>query len=663
MTVLWLLNMVLQFLFTYVVFNFFLAHPATPERLLDLLAFRLTDAHHVIFSDPVSRQSMSAQLCQESRNDGLHLAGSQVMTRLHFASYLDKGWGLPLKAGQVLCLLCLLVWACLCIADVKGSFQFAFALWSVPRHARSRLAENRGEVYLERVSAIRRYMLVVCVVIPRLVLTCFLFCTGVVFLCYTVNLQDLLLDTLALGFILDIDELLFSVLTPARVLRLHRRMRPVPLTPMQTLRDAGCGSARTKSCICAKAVVSFSRWIPVQSVATAVGLACFLVMVFFDMVSPITVNLQVAADILCEGRHDFVYSIAPDTTMVHAARTPGIMQEDLGQRLAEGRSHSYMENTVLQMTELHRPLGETEIGRQLLQNFWPDGTKAGQIWNNDADLPLSIEDAEATESGYLAVRSAFLGTVAAAASTQRCRDISAGLAQDRLAIEALISSATEGHLTDCNDSRLASAVHWANMTQLRALCPQSSNCSNPWYFFSHADWGCPPDCKSDNQVSSDFAAKLEASPCVDDLSETWRLSAMSDYLKGLRDFATVRPGFDQNLNSADTRATLEAVLSRYEAVTGRPSGHSVASVQQSITEFTTFALWKNGTFELAPGLPLYKANGEQFTGCAFWTDKVLEDILDLNMCSGTAHQTIAFLCPMACRCPARWHESCPRSCV
>ena len=79
-----------------------------------------------------------------------------------------------------------------------------------------------------------RVGLAMCIVSARLSIACFLCYTGSMFLVYTTSMEDLLLNALALEFVMSLDELFFEALAPDQLrdvmgaiapLRIPRRAR------------------------------------------------------------------------------------------------------------------------------------------------------------------------------------------------------------------------------------------------------------------------------------------------------------------------------------------------------------------------------------------------------------------------------------------------------
>ncbi|CAK0902444.1 unnamed protein product [Prorocentrum cordatum] len=114
--------------------------------------------------------------------------------------------------------------------EVNVTAMFVHALCSVPRESSTKLAKyTDGKFAFQSISSAGLYSIMLLVVVPRLAIAFFLLNAGLLFLCHTVNLQQLLFNSLALGFVLDIDEMIYPIFVPSRVQRVASRMRPFTL--------------------------------------------------------------------------------------------------------------------------------------------------------------------------------------------------------------------------------------------------------------------------------------------------------------------------------------------------------------------------------------------------------------------------------------------------
>jgi len=97
------------------------------------------------------------------------------------------------------------------------------------------LAKDDGTFVFRYITSTRVYAIVLFAAVPRAVIAAFLSMAGLFFLCYTVNLEQMLLNSLALSFVLDIDEMIYPIFVPSRVQRVASRMRPFELKELAEL--------------------------------------------------------------------------------------------------------------------------------------------------------------------------------------------------------------------------------------------------------------------------------------------------------------------------------------------------------------------------------------------------------------------------------------------
>jgi hypothetical protein len=288
---------------------------------------------------------------------------------------------------------------------------------------------------------------------------------------------DLILNAIALAFVLDCDELVFQMFVPQRTWALQARLEPIPV-PMQPL-TAKLGS----------------WFIPL---ARALLVSGVLVLVYFLVLTPFHWRLQQANYILCSGDLDFVYAESSATGLVHVARSKDFE--------TSSEDWTYVEQVVLQVASDARGRVNLSSG-----HGWEVPTKLkdslSSMGGEGFVVPAQIEIG--AESMSLAVFStAAFGeivemqswTTEVAAESLPCADL--GVQQSAsAALGRLRLIAGDPNISDCSD------VPWQycsqlNMTQLRALCPARCSCHRApgdgalTGFFGHPKYGCPAQCAS-----------------------------------------------------------------------------------------------------------------------------------------------------------------------
>ena len=140
--------------------------------------------------------------------------------------------------------------------------------------------------YRLRAVATRRKIASTILLLYRLVAAALLLYVGTNFLVYTVNVTELILNAVALGIILDIDDLLFDAMatTPGR--HLVHQLDPLHMPSLPRIRGADAKS------------VFMSLFIP--------GLT---ILVYYSMLEPFVGTLASVKEAMCGGNQNFVWTL------------------------------------------------------------------------------------------------------------------------------------------------------------------------------------------------------------------------------------------------------------------------------------------------------------------------------------------------------------------
>jgi hypothetical protein len=151
-----------------------------------------------------------------------------------------------------------------------------------------------------------RTMTLFLVVIPRLIMSVVLYIMGARLLATTKQVENLLLITMALKFILDFDELLYQSFAPRRVKHLYKHLKGINV-PRSTLQER----AESRS----------SATLPVSKCCL---LWVVLLVVWFLFAWPFYARIHAAWSIVCSGNVDFV--IVDNNGNVRAQPEPAVPQ-------------------------------------------------------------------------------------------------------------------------------------------------------------------------------------------------------------------------------------------------------------------------------------------------------------------------------------------------
>merc|ERR1711968_134231 len=159
--------------------------------------------------------------------------------------------------------------------------------------------ELENYLILESLSFRRKIMLLFAVIVPRFAITAVLGYKGVSFLILTESKKDLILNTVALAFIIEVDELLFATFAPFRAKYVISRFEPLRTTPDKLLRLLGTRLS----------MESFF-WLAVA--LTLVTLS------YLSWFHEVLIMRDFAYEILCGGQTNFVFPTSLATGIVHA---------------------------------------------------------------------------------------------------------------------------------------------------------------------------------------------------------------------------------------------------------------------------------------------------------------------------------------------------------
>lgn len=273
------------------------------------------------YADKISMRSMASQVCE--LDSKMPFAGTQ---RTIFGK-MDEFR----KTGMPLSILSQLIWMVTVFAELSKVAQFTKALLTVKRGTYTKMVTVNATDHVDDTGSLngffvairleqihpRRAMLLICLVLlPRAVIAVLLGFVGAQFLVLTSDMGDLLLNAIALAFIIDLDDVIFAAFMPVRAQVLMQNLDPLPARGFALNWRFPWASALTK-------------------LSTATGV---ILLIVFSLTMHFFANLTQATDILCSGNVDFVVAESKASGIVHAART----QQDAGITTAE--------EAVLQLT-------------------------------------------------------------------------------------------------------------------------------------------------------------------------------------------------------------------------------------------------------------------------------------------------------------------------
>jgi hypothetical protein len=655
-------NFVFQFTFCFMIWTYMLEPDVNSSTLDTLLKFRLSIAHNVEFADPITRQSLAQQLCNE--DDKVHYAAGQLSLLKDVKTFMGG-------SGVQLMILAEILFLCVVVTELDRIAQFAKAVMSLGRSAETKLilvdgcendvddsAEriNAEDLYqisvatrVEKISPLRVYFVWVCIIVPRLIICLFLAVTGVRFIGKTHSVDDLVLNCVAIAFVMDLDEVAFEGFVPRRLKTLINEMEPIPCKPLN--------------------YKASRRLMPVVWQITKIFMVLVSVIAFYSLVLVrFFWQLEQVDHILCSqgSTLDFVYARNSANNIIYVARSQN--------------SDDWTPDEVTMMT-----VANLDIEPRF---DWISGILDKQMElgiSSDADSPAivigstttRVSDAEYDAGKYEAIVELGGMSLEQAASSIVCRDLGSSKEQ-RSYLAALQVLMKNTSIEACAD------VSWhyctlREMTQLRALCPVRCNCHvPPTYelvgnkkalagYFQSPQGGCPQSCQPQLETSNTirFVQGNATGRCTD-------LEADDIVLKGSTRMKSSSQCFVNNTIDADCSELppkafwwLTFVAGLFEHLTADVAFPDIVNdtVTQSDSHFAVSSSTKpalvewvstgkmaqsflDGSWDLMPGVP----HPRGLRGCDYLTSFEVRSLLNTDLCSTEEYSSISFMCPVSCGC-------------
>ncbi|CAE7522831.1 unnamed protein product [Symbiodinium sp. CCMP2456] len=179
-----------------------LDNPWTSDQVGEMLKWRVNSGHKQFFPD--SGETLSQRLCSRK----LWNFQQEVYNEVY--DYLSK----PVP-GVVLSFLAVALWMLTIMMEYRSCVEQALGVWHLPSMKTEDEFEevtDDGEIVVRGISPCLRVVAIVTLIIPRLFIMSSLAVVGSIYVAQTASLADIVLNCLALAFVLDVDELVAQVL-------------------------------------------------------------------------------------------------------------------------------------------------------------------------------------------------------------------------------------------------------------------------------------------------------------------------------------------------------------------------------------------------------------------------------------------------------------------
>ena len=195
--------------------------------------------------------------------------------------------------GGYVCMLAVCLWVITVCIDARRAFDKLAALRCLPRGSKSDIrvesaVDGTSRVIITQISYAR---LVACVLVQllRLVIGAVLLWFGSLYLIHTIEINELILNAVALEFVLRIDDILFVCFVPTRVRALIKHGKPLSAPSVFKTKDG----------------------LDIRSVLSFLVCLCLVLVLYFTELVPQKHILEQAQHAMCGGDLDFVYAKDP----------------------------------------------------------------------------------------------------------------------------------------------------------------------------------------------------------------------------------------------------------------------------------------------------------------------------------------------------------------
>lgn len=309
-------NIVMQVMFINILFDkSFLGSPFS-DQVVHAQVWRTRSAHDSKHLD-LADTSLVTRVCGEdnsllvSSNQAKLISDINKFLGLNKESFTMK----PFPAGVQLSLLCIILYILCVFKELRTVWNSFLALLHVPRSSRSVLEDSK----FKSISHSRLVMLALAHA-TRFALACALLISGVQWLARTTSIVDLILNAVALGGILDIDEFLFVAMVPSKIQMAIQKLEAIKVTYRKKHSEA-------------------------ESMIFGICLLCAVLLPWFLLLEPLSLEMLEVKHQMCDGIQNFVVSYNADVQMAVGWVTTGELKNEI-ETLAEKAVDSFKLKTA-----------------------------------------------------------------------------------------------------------------------------------------------------------------------------------------------------------------------------------------------------------------------------------------------------------------------------
>ena len=295
---LFLTNLALQLVFCFVVYWILGASTGEAKKKIysertvqELVEWRRSIAHDANFYKRATLHSMAQRVCDGDA--GLESSTSQQERYESLAAYIGGVDEPRTNFGAWMATACLFVFLLSMVNELRGTLHLGVAVAALPAGRRTELRSaedgdnDGGTISLLRISRARRGIALAALVL-RALRDAVLLWFGCRWLVNTVDLGELLLNAVALEFVISIDELVFGTLAPMRTKARLASIRPLRIEKARRATVVGR--------------------VDIWSLGTLIFVFGFVLTIRVTLLGWQLDVLVRARDAICGGDQDFVYT-------------------------------------------------------------------------------------------------------------------------------------------------------------------------------------------------------------------------------------------------------------------------------------------------------------------------------------------------------------------
>ncbi|CAE7660819.1 unnamed protein product [Symbiodinium sp. CCMP2456] len=454
-----LLNLLMQGSFTQILLSEYFMGEPFETRVQSAIDWRTSIAHDSRYLD-LAGTSLVSRVCAGDGSLILSTVQATLIEQINDflglqATEFDFNFWQP---GTLLCMLCILLWSLCVYKEFRKIWHALEAATTIPKASATDFRDNT----IHCLSWGRALALLITYII-RAGIASVLLVAGILWLARTTSIEELMLNSVALNAILDVDEFLFEGMTPIKIQHAIRSVEPIS--------------------------VKYShRRSQVESMVHFLAVLATVLASYLFLLVPLCETMMTVKRELCDGQRDFVVAYNTETQV-----SWGMDTEDVATVRA-----SY------ELSPIERAVMAYKGTPSSLQEDWPrtiyfsDNRRtfntdvARTVTNLGEQFPFCMETTVLVETGQLHQDPALQPIV-------------------ELFFRNAASALGRPNATTC--AELADLCSLPDARLLRVTCGQTCGCTDPVSSAWHKvkPMGCSATCLAEAQ------AKLHSMSCDDDV--------------------------------------------------------------------------------------------------------------------------------------------------